>query len=209
MARETKAAPAREPGSGQMAGRWNGSVVVCIASGPSVTKEDCDLVRRWRDESHGRRVIVVNTTFRAAPWADLLYAMDAKWWTVNAAEVANAFEGERSSTTNVSALPVTVIGKTLAATFGNSGAAAVSIARHAGARRVLLLGYDCQRTGGKVHWHGDHPKGMGNAGGLPRWPAQFAQAARDLTNVEIVNCSRETALTCWPRGNLEDWLWKD
>lgn len=69
-----------------------------------------------------------------------------------------------------------------------------------------MLGYDCQRTGGKVHWHGDHPKGLGNAGSMPKWPQQFAKLKAAMAGVEIINCSRETALTCFTRGDLETCL---
>ena len=54
---------------------WRGRTVVCIASGPSLTAEDCELVRE-----SGCPVIVTNTTFRLCPWADMLYAFDRPWW---------------------------------------------------------------------------------------------------------------------------------
>ena len=44
-----------------------------IASGPSLTKEDVDAVR-------GLNVIVINTSYWLAPWADILYACDGHWW---------------------------------------------------------------------------------------------------------------------------------
>ena len=88
--------------------------------------------------------------------------------------------------------------------YGNSGAACIRLAAMAGARRIVLLGYDCQKTGGKSHWHGDHPWPLGNAGRADRWRERFGRLAVDLTNVEVINCSRHTALTCWPRAKLED-----
>src|SRR5690348_256930 len=57
-------------------GRWTGSHVVCIASGPSLTADQCEQVRKWRQEEtqeqEKRRVIVVNTTYQIALWADAL-----------------------------------------------------------------------------------------------------------------------------------------
>ncbi len=85
----------------------------------------------------------------------------------------------------------------------NSGLGAIALAAHWGASRIILLGYDCQHTGGRTHWHGDHPQGLGNAGVVKLWPGQFAQLAGRLKGVEIVNCSRETALRCFPREPLE------
>lgn len=90
--------------------------------------------------------------------------------------------------------------------FGNSGAGAIALAAKAGATRVVLLGYDCQVTDGKVHHHGDHPAGLGNAGSMPKWPDQFKRLAATLAGVEVVNCSRQTALRVFPRMALEDAL---
>lgn len=80
------------------------------------------------------------------------------------------------------------------------------MAAKAGASRVILLGYDCQFTGGMAHHHGDHPPGLGNAGSLPKWPEQFKRLAASLDGVEVINCTRETALRFFPRMALEDAL---
>ena len=129
----------------------------------------------------------------------MLFALDRDWWKVYREEAAAVFAGEL-----VSPLPNNYgVRRIQLPRYENSGAAAIALAVHMGAQRIILLGYDCQKTGGKAHWHGDHPKELGNAGSLNKWPAQFAKLARDLRNFNIVNCSRETALTCFPRANLE------
>lgn len=70
-----------------------------------------------------------------------------------------------------------------------------------------MLGYDCKHAAdGKRHWHGDHPKGLGNAGSVGKWPAQFRDVAQRLHGVEIVNATRDTALTIWPQVPLEEAL---
>jgi hypothetical protein len=85
--------------------------------------------------------------------------------------------------------------------FGNSGIGSIQLAIKGGAKRILLLGYDCQVTQGKTHWHGDHPKGLANARFLSTWPDKFRQFSKSV-KVEIINCSRETALDCFPRMTL-------
>jgi len=146
-------------------------------------------------------VIVVNTTFRLAPWADALYALDEKWWEVHGAEAAAEFSGDRMSATGVAGVRRVPITR-----FGNSGADAIAAAVFYGARRVVLLGYDCQKTNGMTHWHGSHPSPLGDAGSMPKWPAKFRRLALVMRKAEILNCSRETALTVFPRANLEDAL---
>lgn len=137
--------------------------------------------------------------------------MDAVWWEHYLAEVKSTFAGERFS--HGSRAGVTKVRTDYYRQQGqNSGAGAIALAHHFGARRIYLLGYDCQRTGGKAHWHGDHPvvldpkRRLGNAGSLPKWPAQFRELLRFVPGAKIINCSRETALTAFPRARLEDVL---
>lgn len=90
----------------------------------------------------------------------------------------------------------------------NSGYQAIGLAYHLGADRIVLIGYDMQHTNGRTHWHGDHPSGLTNAFGIEKWVKNFSALAKDLKEegVEVVNCSIETALTCFPRADLRDVL---
>lgn len=186
---------------------------VCIASGPSLSPEHLEQVRRWHAAGRGQ-VIVVNTTFRAAPWADVLFALDTAWWDRHIAEVRAVFSGRR-------------VGRFIAAekygveraekilpgwcSFGNSGASAVALAMVAGARQIALLGCDGRYIGGRRHWHGDHPKGLGNAHSVMRWPYQYRQLAKaaKAAGVSIVNCSPGTALDAFACAPLESCLGVD
>lgn len=93
----------------------------------------------------------------------------------------------------------------------NSGFQALSLAALFGVRRVILLGYDfAEGNRGKRHWHGDHPKGLGNAppGRYPAWGRAMGFLAADLkrAGIEVINCSRHTSLRCFPRIELGDAL---
>ena len=78
------------------------------------------------------------------------------------------------------------------------------MAEQAGASRVILIGFDCGHTGGKSHWHGDHPNGLGNAGLTSQWLENYEKLKQDFAHIDIINASRETAITCFPRARLED-----
>ncbi|WP_207950789.1 hypothetical protein [Marinobacter sp. JSM 1782161] len=174
-----------------------------MASGPSLNAADAERVKRWRTAGDDRRVIVTNTTFKMAPWADVLYAMDSAWWRKYHCEAAQAFKGDKFTVARGSA-PGAV---KLDFQHGqNSGAGAMALAEHFGARQIILLGYDCQYTGGRRHWHGDHPRGLGNCVSLPKFNGHFEKMARQLRHCHIINCSRETALKFWPRLDLEEAL---
>lgn len=135
--------------------------------------------------------------------------MDFAWWKEHIAEVRRTFAGQLHSTcgaaTTYGIKPVMVNGKTFNPHL-NSGAGAIILASLAGAKRIILLGYDCQHTGGKAHWHGDHPAKLGNANRPESWIKGFERAAREVSGIEVINCSRATALDMFPRKELGECL---
>lgn len=174
---------------------------VCIASGPSLTQSDCDTVRAWRDASPDRIVVVVNNTYKMCPWADALYGMDNEWWRQCGAEAAG-FEGEKYSRYGE-------YGTRKVKEHGdNSGAGAILLASDLGASHIVLIGYDCQHTGGKTHWHGDHKRPLGNTESMWRWPEYFQNVRDRIPGAYIVNASRQTALDVFPRADLNDELYR-
>lgn len=191
---------------------WRGETVVILATGPSLNQADVDAVR-------GRaRVIAVNDSYRLAPWADLIYACDERWWRWqyrdHKAAIA-AFAGLRFALKPVRPeWGVTVLKNTgvtgLELNPGglkngrNSGYQAINLAVHLGAARILLLGYDMSLgQGGKVHWFGSHPNG--GRPPLTKFRLYFPSIAPPLKalGIEVVNCSRRSALTCFPKVALE------
>lgn len=208
-------AETREKPAGKKRAGWSEWVV--MASGPSLTAEDAELVRNWRKADGRRRVIVVNTTFRLAPWADILYACDLSWWDVYAEEVFRTFEGQPWSQTEIACRRYNLaqvrgeVGPGLSRVQGvvrqggNSGYQAIGLAFDQGAERIVLLGFDMQDTGGRTHWHGDHPEGLRNASPFASWIGKFGQLAVDLQRegVVVINATRQTALSCFERMPLE------
>lgn len=189
----------------EVAGRWVGETVVCIASGPSLTQADCDQVR-----ASGRRAIACCRSWERAPWADALYAMDHQWWKKYLGAVEDGFRGKRfTNKLMLHRYRVRALQGSGFRVCNNSGAGAIELARFLGASRILLLGYDQQHTDGKHHWHPDYPAPLGNAriGSIAKWTASFASLRKrlDADGVEYWNCTRETALD-WPRMTLEDAL---
>lgn len=185
-------------------GRWVGRTVVCIASGPSLTEEDCEAVR-----ASGHPSIVTNNTFQRCPWADVLFAFDVKWWKQYRAEVDQVFHGELVTASSIRIPGLQSLANQMwFKAFGNSGAGAVSLAVVGGASKVVMIGFDAQKTDGKAHWHGDHVPALSNVKSIATWPTRFAllSAYALKKKVRVVNCSLVTALTCFERGELEQEL---
>jgi hypothetical protein len=130
--------------------------------------------------------------------------MDKNWWDFHHEEAARNFAGRQITTSrrcyHAETLKLKPRGK-------NSGCGAISLAASWGARRIVLLGYDCKYAAdGARHWHGDHPKGLGNAVSMPKWMPQFEEVATRFKALDIVNASRDTDIEFWPRVTLESAL---
>lgn len=176
------------------------------------------------------RVVCVNDAIKLAPWADAVYAADTSWWRQVGTHVVT--DALRVSCQDTEFRQVHVLryrpgvvletdpryvaigkqrGDDGVAHGGNSGYQAVNLAYHLGAARIVLLGYDMGvGEDGALHWFGRHPVGLNNPTerALARWALAFNGLAPALAaeGVEVVNCSRRTALTCFPRAELEEVL---
>lgn len=90
---------------------------------------------------------------------------------------------------------------------GNSGYQAINLAYLWGVKRIVLLGFDMQCTGGVSHWFGDHPPGKGfhNPTVFNSWINHFKVLARDLSDqgIDVFNATRQTALECFVHAQIE------
>lgn len=179
---------------------WSGCAAVCIASGPSLAEEDCQQVG-----AAGLPTVVVNTSWKLAPFAQVMFAGDQVWWEHYGAEVtipAQRWTVSQRAAELHGARHFRVRGTR------SSGCRAIELAIELGAKRVLLLGYDCSVDSG-AHWHGLHQRtGNPDAARCAGWRREFAQLAAEAAQkgVQIINCSRVTALSCFPRMALQEAL---
>lgn len=158
--------------------------------------------------------IVVNNTHRLAPWADMLYAADTEWWAHPSNADAANFRGLKVSVgQHPGVLRLRNTGLEgydpepgAVRTGSNSGYQAVHIAIQAGARRILLCGFDMSGT----HWHGRHLDGLRETSQLHY--GLFVERFRSIVEpaerlgVEILNCTPGSALPWFQKANLQDAL---
>lgn len=198
-----------------------GGLVVCLATGPSLTAAD---VHRCRGRA---TVIVVNDAHRLAPWADVLYSSDRYWWGFH--QGVPDFAGYkagievspgRAPRELLTRVPGIAIYRNagpdglenapdgLRTCGANSGGAALNLAVHLGARRVLLLGYDMGDVTGRGHFFGQHPEPIRGRHNFPTWRRAFQTMAAPLAaaGVEVLNCTRRTSLEAFPCVPLDEAL---
>jgi hypothetical protein len=173
---------------------WAGQTVICVASGPSLTEEDCNVAHE-----SGHRIIAVNSSWRMVE-SDVIYASDYAWWQRYLPDLTSKAErwtNNRKAETEFGCKRFPL------ANGCNSGLAAIHLAMWFGAARILLLGYDCKATNGQAHWHGPHTRcNNPNEISFKMWQKQFRQTSRSVRE-RVVNCSRQTAIACFSRMSLE------
>lgn len=170
---------------------------ICVASGPSLNAADCAVASK-----SGHPVIAVNSSWVAVPDCEHIFAADYGWWRNYHRVVPKTAFCWTQSKRALSLFDVNLF-SSRGGSF-NSGQRAIELAAYLGAERVILLGYDCTLTNG-THWHGDHPVNLRNPtpGEVGRWHTDFSSLVSVLPDVEIINASRHTTLTCFPRLTLE------
>ena len=193
---------------------WPGEIVYIIGGGPSVLTQDLERLR-------GRRVIAINSSVYAAPWADILFFGDWRWWNEpdNRMAVAN-FKGLVVTTTRLKTAPkVKICKKTNPPGLAmdrdslmqrwTSLTAATNLAAHLVGRGgvIIWLGADGKIDGGRTHHHKPHP--------WPHKPGAYDKQRLDLMTiapslwrmgVAAFNASPGTAWDMLPKIDLDDVL---
>lgn len=193
---------------------WTGGDCLIVASGPSAIGQQIALAR-------GRcKTIVINNSWRLAPWADVLYASDAEWWQSGNGEGFGALKVSRSNHPGVEKVWLRSAAggwcnRILMDEPGEIGAGgsscfqALNLAVQFGARRIALVGCDARIDLGK-HWHGDHGGALKNPvqQTAELWVKSFDAAADDLAElrIDVTNCSPVSAITRYPKRSLSEWL---
>jgi hypothetical protein len=171
------------------------------------------------------RVIAINASYAMAPWADVLYCADPnpfKWYWDRGPKgyervAMRDFQGRKFSVTKSSGRwqGVTVLNQWREEGLStkpdrlclgkNSGYQAINLAFLMGAKRIVLLGYDMAVSEtGQEYFFGGHPDKKRSP--YRSFQDRFVTIVKPLAEagVEVINCSRRTALDMFPRQSLTD-----
>lgn len=189
---------------------WKDSTAFILGGGPSVLEADLSLIKN-------KRVIGVNNAYKLGDWIDICWFGDSDWYEWHKEKLVN-FSGmiihcadrhiERPNTKCLRrGEPNGIdIRPTHVSWNNNSGASAINLAYHLGVKRVVLLGFDMQKTKhGQNNWHNDHPKRNPMWNPYPQFLKSFdiIKIDAERLNFEIINATENSALTHFPKIPLE------
>lgn len=198
---------------------WSGETAIIIASGPSLKKRDVELCR-------GRgKVVAIKKCVELAPWADVVYGCDGPWW--RSVQGLPRFKGlklayeptvcgsewgiQRVEIPNKTSEDMKFDKAGVVGSGGNSGHQAINLVAQWQAARIILLGFDMGGQGEGIHWYGRNNWMQANNPdeyNFQRWRRALAACAPVLEarNIEVINASRQTSLTCFRRMPIEEAL---
>lgn len=200
---------------------WRAETAFLLGGGPSLTQPVIDSLR-------GRRVVAINMSYLNAPWADILFFADHRWWEREMKERRQeilTFPGRIVTTCEVlkdPPRPVSFLRRVVphdvstglalsddtVAMERTSLQGAMNLCYHLGTKRIVLLGADNRDApNGRIHHHDEYPWVRHK----PSWDIKGRQmgygAARlKEKGVEVINCSPVSTLPHWPIRPIEDVL---
>lgn len=224
---------------------WEGGDVWILGGGPSVTKMfgiPDEVVRAVKSRTsppsvyseymsvlHDKHVIGINVAFQIGDWIDMVFFGDNNFYLKYREQLAE-FPGLKVCCHHQTAVQPWIkfldkdrehpkgisLAPHLVSWNGNSGAAAISVAAWAGAKRILLLGFDMQLAEDKYqHWHDVYQRGPLTTQeqsqklkfdihllGFP----QIAEDAKKL-GIEIINVNPDSLIEQFPKFTLKELLW--
>lgn len=176
---------------------------------------------------HNKHVIGINNAYQIGSWIDVLFFGDCGWYLVHRNAIAKwpglkvtccpRFEAKKkedmegikflkkdAQRQGISSDNSTVCWNS------NSGAAAISLASHFGAKKIILLGFDMDMQNKVSHWHGSHAQPGENTRKPPfdRHLRGFPQIAEDAKKmgIEILNASPDSAIMDFTKIDIEEVL---
>ena len=174
-----------------------GETIYIVGGGPSLKDFDFELLRN-------RVVIAVNKAFLFLPFAQVLYWSDSSFYDSFKREI-HEFKGIKV-TKNPSPKAEDIINLVETGreglelepngirSGGNSGYAAINLAYHLGAKKIVLMGFDAKNgPGGNTHWHDGYvKKGASDEVMQRNWLPHYSSIvdALDERRVKIYNTSK-------------------
>ena len=186
---------------------WQGRTVYIVGGGSSIKNLDLSLI-------HNERCIGVNNSYMFGNWIDICWFGDSRWFEWHSThkqfrEGWRDFQGIQACCVDrccdhkrVKYLERSIkadgidVNPSKVCWNKTSGASAINLAYHLGAKLIVLIGFDMQIVNGEENWHNDHVKHGDNLNPYPKYLDVFPAISRDLKSlkVDIVNTSLDSTI---------------
>jgi hypothetical protein len=222
---------------------WDGGDVWILGGGASVNTEfgiPDELANKVRSGElpmtalseyfkpiHDKHVIGINVAYMIGDWIDMVFFGDGGFYCQHKLNLAK-FVGMRV-TCHAGASGekwIKYLGRdgrkpkgistspSLVSWNGNSGSAAMSIAAHSGAKRIILLGFDmCLGSGSRQHFHDVYHRGEIKPDKHRKLPFDrhmrgfpIIKSDCDAMGIEVINASQVSAITCFRKCSVKELL---
>ena len=192
---------------------WANETVYLIGGGPSLKNFNWNLL-------NGKKTIAINKSIKFYPNADVVYWTDGRFHDWFKDEISK-FKGLKYTITprrdfkdDINLLKRGVkfgleTATNALAHGNNSGYAAINLAIHLGAKKIILLGYDMSNNGKESHFHDGYKV---NATSEKIYTTHFLQGFSVLKesikgmNIKILNASPTSRLNTFPIITIEEAL---
>lgn len=183
----------------------------------------------YMESIHDKCIIGINVAYRLGDWVNLMFCGDKPFILKNERDFKE-FSGIKVSCHSFANKPerhwMKYVEKDNRKPYGitenpfkvswnlNSGAAAISLARNLGAKRVILLGFDMNLNNKQQHFHDEYRRGLilsdKQKRGLPfdRHLKGFPIIKKDADRLglEILNTSLNSTITCFEKVSIKELL---
>ncbi len=196
----------------------NNNNVFIIGGGYSIKLLDLSVLA-------GQKIIVINDGYEIVPNITAIYWCDPSWADSRYKDLEKLpcnlkFTKAKHGDININGpYDSTVLNHTgdygydpeKSAVRGNNGGSQVlNLVFNMRPKRIFLLGYDMKRINNKTHYHNKHQlivtddiyKNLF----IPSIHSMAEEFKKIPNSPEIINCSVDSALTCFPRYNLETYI---
>lgn len=196
----------------------SGREVFILGGGPSVNDIDLPKLK-------GKHVVCINNSFKDIPNPVAIYWCDESWVANNYDAVDKhtcklRFTARHSADAYIAKDIKTSAGATVLKRTGdrgfddnvnnvrgnNSGAHVLNFLTNLRPRRIVLLGFDMKIINSKSHYHGGYGLPMSNY----IYDELFIPSLETMApyiekcNVEVINCSKDSALSCFKKVDFKD-----
>jgi hypothetical protein len=197
---------------------WRDKTVFILGGGASLLGFDASVLR-----GEDKGVMVLNSSYLLAPWADMLHFVDTLWSEKHLEVIKNwptpyvvttSLGAKRAQPDKIKRVQVHLEAsflhgsdRGLVRVGASSGHSGIGIAAACGAKTIVLLGYDMKFVGGRSHHHDEYfidNEDLFAQAFLPAFEGWNKMAVKD--GIKILNASPNSVLDEFPRVNLQAFL---